>query len=348
MPESASPSTGLNRRYLRVQDLRRLRSLFFASRRIVEGLYTGRHASPQRGHSVEFNDYREYFPGDEIGDIDWKVFGRTDKLMIKMFEHQSDMAVHLVVDASASMGYGGAGPGGKGLGPRGNGVGFAKMNRSISASSSLGPRPSSLGPARPFSPGPDSKYDHACRMAAAIAFLTTKQQDKVSLSLVQQGLARFEKPMSSVTHLNKLLRAMEETSPQGEAGLAAAIRKLASLTKRRSVIIILSDLLDEFEAINDALAIHTHRGGEVILFHILHEDELHLPAAHEAIFQDSETGGKVTLNIDDIRAAYDARIKRFLADWNKACRGKGIDYNLVNTATPYTKSLENYLFSRVR
>lgn len=330
MPQSPPPQSGLNRRYLRVQDLRRLRSLFFASRRIVEGLYTGRHASPQRGHSVEFNDYREYFPGDEIGDIDWKVFGRTDKLMIKMFEHQSDMSVHLVVDASASMGYGGKGPREKGQG----------LSKARSNSSSLGPRPSSLGP--------DSKYDHACRMAAAIAFLTTKQQDKVSLSLVQQGLSRFERPMSSVTHLNKMLRAMEEVSPQGEANLAAALKKLASLTKRRSVILIFSDLLDDFEAVNDALAIHTHRGSEVILFHILHEDELKLPTQHEAVFQDSETGSKVTLNIDDIRAAYETRIKQFLADWNKACRGKGIDYNLVNTATPYTKSLENYLFSRVR
>lgn len=314
MPDPA-PSSGLNRRYLRVQDLRRLRSLSFASRRIVEGLYTGRHASPQRGHSVEFNDYREYFPGDEIGDIDWKVFGRTDRLMIKMFEHQSDMSVHLIVDASASMGY-------KGM----------KV-----------PRPSSTGP---FSI--DSKYDHACRMAAAVAFLTTKQQDKVSLSLVQQGLARHERPASSISHLITLLRAMEETKPTGEAGLAAALKKLAAITRRRAVILIFSDLLDDFQAVNDALAIHTHRGSEAIIFHVMHADELHLPQMHEAVFEDSETGEKVTLNIDDVRAAYDERMKTFLHQWNVACRGKGIDYNLVNTATPYTKSLENYLFSRVR
>ena len=340
MPES-SPSSGLNRRYLRVQDLRRLRSLSFASRRIVEGLYTGRHASPQRGHSVEFNDYREYFPGDEIGDIDWKVFGRTDRLMIKMFEHQSDMSVHLIVDASASMGYKGMkGPRDKGLGPRAENA----KNMRTSAASSLGPRPSSPGPSFAL----DSKFDHACRMAAAVAFLTTKQQDKVSLSLVQQGLARHERPASSISHLITLLRAMEETQPTGEAGLAAALKKLAAITRRRAVILIFSDLLDDFEAVNDALAIHTHRGSEVIIFHVMHADELHLPQMHEAVFEDSETGEKVTLNIDDVRAAYDERMKTFLHQWNVACRGKGIDYNLVNTATPYTKSLENYLFSRVR
>ena len=325
MPDPA-PSSGLNRRYLRVQDLRRLRSLSFASRRIVEGLYTGRHASPQRGHSVEFNDYREYFPGDEIGDIDWKVFGRTDRLMIKMFEHQSDMSVHLIVDASASMGYRGSSPTRKGAG------------RSTSGARKAHTLPG----------GADSKYDHACRMAAAVAFLTTKQQDKVSLSLVQQGLARFERPSSSIAHLITLLRAMEETEPASEAGLAAALKKLASITRRRGVILIFSDLLDDYEAVNDALAIHTHRGSEVIVFHVMHADELHLPQMHEAVFEDSETGEKVTLNIDDVRAAYDERMKAFLAQWNVACRGKGIDYNLVNTGTPYTKSLENYLFTRVR
>ena len=85
MPETPTqPGTGtINRRYLQVQDLRRLRNLVFSSKHVVEGQYAGRHASPQRGHSVEFNDYREYTPGDEIGDIDWKVFGRSDKLFIK-------------------------------------------------------------------------------------------------------------------------------------------------------------------------------------------------------------------------------------------------------------------------
>jgi len=337
MPEQ-STSSGLNRRYLRLADLRRLKNLLFASRRIVEGLYTGRHASPQRGHSVEFNDYREYFPGDEIGDIDWKVYGRTDRLMIKLFEHQSDMAVHLVVDASASMDYRGLG------GPK------TKKQAPRSGSASTAAKAFANAP-KPWAFGPsahDSKYDHACRMAASIAFLTTKQQDKVSLSLVQNGIARHERPMSSVTHLISMLRAMEEIEPTGEANLDDALKKLASLTKRRGVIIIFSDLLDDFEKVNEALAIHTHRGSEVILFHVLHEDELHLPAMHEAVFQDSESGGKVTLNVDDVREAYARRMKTFLEQWDTACRGKGIDYNLVSTATPYTKSLENYLAGRVR
>lgn len=96
-------------KYLNPAELARLRHVVFASRRPVAGLYAGRHVSRQRGHSVEFTDYRQYFPGDEIADIDWKVFGRSDRLVIKRFEHQSEMNVHLLVDASASMVYSGGG-----------------------------------------------------------------------------------------------------------------------------------------------------------------------------------------------------------------------------------------------
>src|SRR4029079_7351707 len=98
---------GQDRKYLRMQDLRQLRHVFFAPRRASEGQYSCRHDTRQRGQSVEFRDYRPYIPGDDIGSVDWKVYGRSDKLFIKMFEHQADMTVNLLVDASASMAYGG-------------------------------------------------------------------------------------------------------------------------------------------------------------------------------------------------------------------------------------------------
>src|SRR5438105_10244877 len=101
--------TGLTHKYLRLEDMRSLQRVFFSRRRPVDGRYAGRHATTQRGHSVEFSDYRQYLPGDELGDVDWKVYGRTDKMFIKLFEHETDMTVHLLIDASASMGYRGVG-----------------------------------------------------------------------------------------------------------------------------------------------------------------------------------------------------------------------------------------------
>ena len=87
-------------------DLARLRRMGFSPRGRTVGAYAGRHASAQRGHGVEFSDYREYTPGDPPGDVDWKAYARSDRMYIRLFEHQSDLAVTLVVDGSGSMGYG--------------------------------------------------------------------------------------------------------------------------------------------------------------------------------------------------------------------------------------------------
>ena len=101
LPGAPEQPGRLNSKYLRLNELRWLRDLFFASRRVVEGQYAGRHSSSQRGHSVEFSDYRPYMPGDEPTDVDWKIYGRSDRLYVKLFEQQSDMTVNLVVDGSA-------------------------------------------------------------------------------------------------------------------------------------------------------------------------------------------------------------------------------------------------------
>jgi uncharacterized protein (DUF58 family) len=304
IPALQSALSGLNRKYLRIQDLRRLKNLFFSSKRVVEGQYAGRHASPQRGHSVEFNDFRQYMPGDEIGDIDWKVYGRTDKLFVKLFEHQSDMSVHLLVDASASMAYSGLA-------------------------------------------GKYSKYDHACMMAAAIAFLTTKQQDKVSFALARGGLTDFHRPYGSFGHLVGLLKAMEATAPHGKAGLPEALRKLAGLIGRRGLLVIFSDFLDDLQETFDAISIFTHRGSEVIIFQVLHADEIKLPDVSDALFIDSEHPfERVAANLDDIRAEYEDKLNKFLGEILGTCKGRIIDYNLVSTATNYSRALEHYLFQR--
>lgn len=306
----------LQHKYLRPQDLRRLRNLIFTARRPVEGLYAGRHPSPQRGRSVEFTDYRPFTPGDEPSAIDWKVYGRSDKLFVKLFEHQTDMTLHLVVDGSASMGYAGV---------RG------RAGRAESRVSDL---------------GPDSKYDHACRLAAAIAFLTTARQDRVSFAVARDGLADFQRPQASPAHVIKILAAMERMKPAGEAHLAGALGELAARVKQRGLVIVFSDLLDDPEPVLKSLSLFTHRGGEAVLFHILHGDELKLPALEEAIFTDSETRGRLSLNIPDIRPAYEKRLRRFLDGWSAACRTRGFDYQLVNTSINYYRSLERYLFGR--
>jgi uncharacterized protein (DUF58 family) len=83
--------------------------LTLVARQLVEGFLTGVHKSPYKGFSVEFAEHRQYYPGDEIRHIDWRAFGKTDRYYIKEYEEETNLKAHLLVDASGSMGYKGAG-----------------------------------------------------------------------------------------------------------------------------------------------------------------------------------------------------------------------------------------------
>jgi len=93
-------------KYLRPEDIRRLSSYEFAPRAVAEGYLSGRHRSRSRGSSTEFHDYRQYVPGDDRALIDWRVFARTDRHYLRTFEQESNTECHILLDSSASMGFG--------------------------------------------------------------------------------------------------------------------------------------------------------------------------------------------------------------------------------------------------
>ncbi|MBX3443521.1 MAG: DUF58 domain-containing protein [Planctomyces sp.] len=318
---STSNPGDLKFKYLQQADLRRLEQLLFAPRRVIEGRFSGQYATRQRGQSIEFRDYRSYFPGDEITAIDWKVYGRTDRLYIKLFEHQSELTVHLILDASASMAYQGISPDTR--------------------------HPS------------DSKFDYACRLAAAIGFLIVRQHDRFSFSLAQAPLAASKTtrlgtsgptkhfpPGGTLRHLAGVLEAMEQTRPRGNSGLATVIHELARRGRRRELAVIFSDLLDDSDAIAEALATRVHHGGEAVVIHVLHPDEVSLPNVEHGIFVDSETGGRLRLDVQEIRESYAARMQEFLKGWEQRCARMGVDYFRAESSEPYWQTLERYLLGR--
>ncbi|QDT57225.1 hypothetical protein Pan44_52930 [Caulifigura coniformis] len=310
---SASNPGDLQFKYLQVGDLRRLEQMLFAPRRTVEGRFSGHYATRQRGQSVEFRDYRPYFPGDEVGAIDWRVYGRTDRLVIKLFEQQSELTVHLLIDASGSMDFRGASPGSKA----------------------------------------DSKFDYACRLAAAIGFLISKQHDRFSFSMCQRRvgsdvspLRYFFPPDRSVRHLMGVLEGMETARPRGESALSDALHELARRGKRRELVILFSDLLGDPDEVAAALSSRVQFGGEAVVMHILHPDEIELPDVDRGIFIDSETGSKVRVDVPEIRDAYHAKMREFLEGWEARCTAMGIDYCRMETSEPYWQALERYLVGR--
>ena len=191
-----------------------------------------------------------------------------------------------------------------------------------------------------------SKYDLACRMAAAIGFLTIKQQDKVALCIARNGLADYLRPGGSISHLFKVLSLMESQDVAEQADLPTAIQELALRNKRRGVVVVFSDLEEPQKQVLKALSMLTYRGNEVVVFQILHQDELKLPDLSDALIEDSETGQRVRLNMDDIREAYEGKVRERVDSWSAALRAKRIDHNLIPTTVPYYQALQRYLFNR--
>lgn len=309
-PAPAPPRLPRHWKYLQPRELKALKNLLFAARIIVEGIYSGRHKSPYRGSSPEFVDYREYNPGDEIRSIDWKAFARTDRYFIKLFEKETDMNCYILVDKSASMGYG-------------------------------GPAYRNLLPASEV-----SKLDYAFFLTAALAYLMVKQGDKVSVSLFDTKLSKQIAPGGTFPHLYQILNVLERQKAGDRTSISRILQDAYPLFKRRGLLIVISDFLDEPEEIFRALNRYRHRRFEILLFHVLHEYEYELPPLDRVKFVDAETGETIASRPADIRKSYNDEVRGFVQTLRGYARARNIDYNLVTTDTPYSDVLRKYLLSR--
>jgi len=296
-------------KYLQIADLRRLRNLQFAAKLIVEGFYQGKHRSPFYDFSSEFADYRPYTPGDEIRAIDWRAYARTDRYYIKLFRKETDMNCYLLVDTSSSMGYRGA--------------------DTVSKDSV-------------------SKLEYASYLVAALAYLIIQQGDKVGLALGSDKLTNFVPAGGTPQNLQRILVALERTAPIGQTGLATVLKGLFGAVKRKGLLVVVSDFLDEPDEIFSALSMFAHKGFAILLFQVMTEAEMSLPLLDSALFEDMESTAFVVAEPTAVRDAYQAELQAFLNEIESNARARRINYRLATTSEPYYEALEAYLTVRRR
>ncbi len=323
-------------RYLRPQDLRRFENFQFAAKMVVEGFYSGRHRSPFHDRSAEFSDYRPYVPGDEIRSLDWRAYARTDRDYIKLFRKETDMRCHVLLDTSRSMAF------------RDETALIAETRPRPGLFDRLLKRtPPSIGTA---SPPPDtarlSKFEYGAYLTAGLCYLMIQQGDKASLALGASGLTTFVPPGGTITHLHGMLSHLERTQPEGETALANAVRGLFALTRRRGLLVVVSDFLEEPEPLFDALAMYTYRGWQILLLHVLTETELNLPGSGPQHYLDAETPATLDADPDSLREAYQSELQIWLHSLETQTKARGIHYSRMTTATPYDQALERYLTAR--
>jgi uncharacterized protein (DUF58 family) len=274
-------------------------NLYLRARWVVEGMMSGIHKSRAKGFSVEFEEHREYSPGDEIRRIDWKALGKFDRYFIKEYEDETNLRAHLLLDASASMNYGSDGI---------------------------------------------TKFDYACTLTASLAYLILRQQDAAGVVTFSDRIDTFIPPRAKRDYLTQILHALEKRGPGGETNIGKILDDIAGQVKRRGLIVLVSDLLDEPEEILKGLRQFRFKGNDVIVFHLLDPAEIDLPFEGNILFEDLEAANvQVVTDPRAIRTTYQQVVQEFIAEMRKQCHDDAIDYQLISTATPLDQALASYL-----
>jgi uncharacterized protein (DUF58 family) len=290
---------GGQKKYFDPKVLAGISNLSLRARWVVEGIMSGIHRSRSKGFSVEFEEHREYSPGDEIRRIDWKALGKFDRYFIKEYEDETNLRAYLLLDTSASMDY--------------SSDGF-------------------------------SKFDYGCTLTASLAYLILRQQDAAGLVTFSNHIENFIPPRAKRDYLTQIVHALENQRPGGETNVGRILEEIAGQIKRRGIVVLVSDLLDEPAQILKGLRLFRFKGNDVIVFHILDQAELDLPFEGNILFEDLEAANlNVIADPRAIRQTYRQVVEEFTGHMRKECHDSSIDYQLISTSTPLDRALSSYL-----
>jgi uncharacterized protein (DUF58 family) len=268
------------------------------AKQIVEGFITGLHKSPFHGFSVEFSEHRQYNSGESTRFIDWKLFARSEKLFIKRFEEETNLRCRLIIDGSASM-----------LFPN-------DTNKPLEL---------------------QSKYNFAVFIAAVLMIIFRQQRDAVGLSLINKDIDTHTSAKSTFIHHQFLMSILQKhldkvkKESEPETLLVPALHQIAERIHRRSMVIILSDLLDAAhspDAILDALQHLRHNGNEVIIFHTLDkklEENFEFDNAPHK-FIDLENKSIIKIRPAEVREIYKKNFEKLMNEIRSKSPKYGVDY----------------------
>ncbi|MEX0886156.1 MAG: DUF58 domain-containing protein [Phycisphaeraceae bacterium] len=296
-------------RYLDPAVLQKIQPLSLAAREVVEGVRVGMHKSPLRGFSTEFAQHRQYVPGDELRHVDWRVYARSGRYYVKLFEAETNFNANMLLDASSSMHFGG---------PRAEGGGSM------------------------------TKLEYAKYLAASLAHLIVEQRDSVGLGVFDSELRQYIEPKSTMSVIQHIAEQLEVVDAQPRTDVAAVLHDFARRMPRRGFVVLFSDLLDNVDAFLQGINHLRYRGHNVIVFHVLDPHELTFPYTGTCRFEGLELDGSMVTQPQRIRAAYMQELEAFLTRVRLACERSRVDYVLADTSRPIEATLTGYLIARQR
>jgi uncharacterized protein (DUF58 family) len=263
-----------------------LAPLRLRARLVAEGVYAGSHRSARRGAGVEFGGHRAYTPGDDLRWLDRRSLLLHDRLLVRQFETETDRALRLVVDATASMGYRGSG-------------------------------------------APGAKLAFSALVAAALARLAVGNGDPVGLTYLGGGPhTRGVSVAGGREVFERVLGSLEAVAAGGDAHTDLSVfdrglSGIARASRRGSIVVVLSDLLDLPDGAEERVAAIASRGRILIVVQILDPDEVDLPFGGTVRLRALEGGMVVETDVETTRASYLDRLASLTAGWERVLTGRG-------------------------
>jgi uncharacterized protein (DUF58 family) len=299
-----APAASRDLRFLDPAVIARLGSMELKARTVVEGFLSGLHRSPYKGFSVEFAEYRQYLPGDDLSTLDWKVYARSDRHYVKKFEEETNVECHILLDMSASMGYRGG----------------AAM----------------------------TKLEYGSVLAASLAYMMHRQRDATGLIEFDERIRGRLPASARPGHLHAILLALERIAPGERSDVGRPLHQLAEALGKRSIAVVISDLLDDPDTVIRGLKHLRFRGTDVIVFQLLDPHEIQFPFRGAARFTDVESRDEITADPARVRDGYLEAMEALRARYQRELRGAGIDFLTLDTSKPLDFALLAYLDTRER
>ncbi len=280
-----------------------IKDLRLAARTAVSGLMAGINPSTIRGEGLEFSQYRSYQPGDDLRQLDWKVFARTDRYYIRDSEIETGIATRFVVDASASMNH------------EDNGY---------------------------------SKMEYARYLAASLGWLANLQGDAVGLYLLEAGRVVAMEPKRDYSHMARFWYSLEQVKAAGRISSPEVYKRFLAGASGRELVVFITDLYEQDEElmrILDNLSLMKH---EILVFHIMGNNELEFDFSGVATLQDWETGRKININAKVDGNGYRERITEYLSEVRVRMLNRHFFYRLLNMKQPIDQALRDFLKQRAK
>jgi uncharacterized protein (DUF58 family) len=316
-------------KFLDPEILARIGPIGLRAKTLVEGLVAGQHRSPLRGQSLEFSQHREYVPGDDLRQVDWKVFARSDKYYVRQYEDETNLTAFMLIDRSPSMQY------------QSPPARLSKLQTAQTIACSLGymviAQHDSIGLAT-FA----ADIDNWLAPSSSPALLDDMSE------ILEPSIGSGSVPsLGSKLRPNRESNALAEGFHSSEGFISRTLCSCLHRLKRPTLLILISDLLDNPDCFLPSIRLVRSAGHDLLVIHILDPWEIDFPIEGIAEFVDLE-GEQNRLTVDPrlIGADYKRAMTAFCKSIQSACECSRCDYFLIRTDQPLAVSLPSVLYQR--